>query len=78
MSGNIARVYKQGKLHVSAVVISCGLRHVWDKMLEREGLSKTVKVIGGGRIADGVVVTAAVKGALVTHIRNTHQMYVWR
>ncbi len=63
--------------HVRAVVVSCGLRRVWEKVLEREGLSKTVKVIGGGRIADGFVVTAAVKGALVARLRDVHQMYVW-
>jgi len=40
--------------HVSAVIVTCGLRRVWDKVLEREGLSKTVKVIGGGRIVDGI------------------------
>ncbi len=63
--------------HVSAVIFSCGLRLVWDKILEREGLSKTVKVIGGGRIADGVVVTAAVKAALVDRLRNFYQVYTW-
>jgi uracil phosphoribosyltransferase/phosphoserine phosphatase len=62
--------------HVGAVVVSCGLRRIWDKVLEREGLSKTVKVIGGGRIADGFVVTAAVKAALVSRLRDA-QMYVW-
>ena len=46
-------------------------------MLEREDLSKTVKVIGGGRIADGIVVTAMVKAALVARLRDTRQMYVW-
>lgn len=63
--------------HVVAVIISCGLRRVWEKVLEREGLSKKVKVIGGGRIADGFVVTATIKGALVDRLRNVHQMYVW-
>jgi len=63
--------------HVGAVIVSCGLRRVWDKVLEREGLSKTVKVIGGGRIADGFIVTAAVKAALVTRLRDVHNMYVW-
>ncbi|OCK85219.1 hypothetical protein K432DRAFT_400421 [Lepidopterella palustris CBS 459.81] len=63
--------------HVGAVVVSCGLRRVWEKVLEREGLSKTVKVVGGGRIADGFVVTAAVKAALVARSRDTHKMYVW-
>jgi uracil phosphoribosyltransferase/adenylate kinase/phosphoserine phosphatase len=63
--------------HVAAVVMTCGLRCVWDKVLRRKGLSQKVKVIGGGRIADRVVVTAEVKGALVARLRNTHQMYVW-
>jgi uracil phosphoribosyltransferase/phosphoserine phosphatase/adenylate kinase len=63
--------------HVSAVIVTCGLRRVWDKVLEREGLSKTVKVIGGGRIADGFVVTAVVKAAMVARLRDIHHMYVW-
>lgn len=65
------------KEHISAVIVSCGVRLVWEKVLEREGLSKKVKVIGGGRIADGFIVTAAVKAALVTRLRESHQMYVW-
>lgn len=63
--------------HVGAVIVSCGLRLVWDKILDREGLSNTVKVIGGGRIADGFVVTAAVKAALVDRLRDLYGMYVW-
>jgi phosphoserine phosphatase len=63
--------------HVSTVIVTCGLRRVWDKVLEREGLSKTVKVIGGGRIADGFVVTAVVKAAMVARLRDIHHMYVW-
>ena len=63
--------------HVRAVVITSGLRRVWDKVLEREGLSAKVKVVGGGRLADGFVVTETVKGAMVDHLRRTHQIYVW-
>lgn len=63
--------------HVGAVVVTCGLRRVWDKVLERERLSEKVKVIGGGRIADGFVVSAAVKGALVARLREVHHMRVW-
>ncbi|KAI1736867.1 uracil phosphoribosyltransferase-domain-containing protein [Xylaria scruposa] len=62
--------------HVGAVVVTCGLRAVWEKVLEAEGLSKTVKVIGGGRIADGFVVTAEVKANIISHLRNVHHMYV--
>ncbi|KAF2137765.1 uncharacterized protein K452DRAFT_291344 [Aplosporella prunicola CBS 121167] len=65
------------KNHVGAVVVTCGLRRVWEIVLEREGLSKTVTVIGGGRISDGFVVTAAVKAALVTRLRIAHQVYIW-
>ena len=46
-------------------------------MLEREGLSEKVKVIDGGRIADGFVVSLAVKGALITRLREAHGIYVW-
>jgi uracil phosphoribosyltransferase len=63
--------------HVRAVIVTCGLRRVWEKVLEREGLSKAVTVIGGGRISDGFIVTAAVKAALVARLRDAHQMYVW-
>lgn len=63
--------------HVGAVIVSCGLRLVWEKILEREGLSSAVKVIGGGRIADGFVVTAEVKAALVDRLRDLYGMYVW-
>lgn len=63
--------------HVSAIVFSCGLRRVWEKVLEREGLSKTVKFLGGERIADGFFVAAAVKAALVARLRDVHHMYVW-
>ena len=63
--------------HIGALVVTCGLRRVWEKVLEREGLSEKVKVIGGGRMADNFVISAAVKGALVTRLREVHQMYVW-
>lgn len=63
--------------HVGAVIVTCGLRRVWDIVLEREGLSQTVKVIGGGRITDSFIVTASVKAALVAHLQEAHQMYVW-
>ena len=65
-----------GEDHITAIIITCGLRHVWNKILAKEGLSEKVKVIGGGRIADGFVVTASVKAALVSRIRVMHHMYV--
>jgi hypothetical protein len=65
------------KEHVGAVVVTCELHRIWDKVLEREGLSKTVEVVGGGRIADDFIVTAAVKASLVARLQDAYQMYVW-
>lgn len=63
--------------HVRAVVVTAGLHHVWEKVLTREGLSASVKVIGGGRFADQFVVTPEVKGELVVSLQNDHQKYMW-
>ena len=63
--------------HVRAFVVTSGLRPVWEKVLEREGLSNSVKVIGGGRITDGVVVTAAVKANLASRLKIVYKMNVW-
>lgn len=63
--------------HVGEVVVTCGPRHIWNKILEKEGLSQKVQVVGGGRVSDGFVVTPAVKGALVARLRDVHQLYVW-
>ncbi|KAK4173374.1 uracil phosphoribosyltransferase-domain-containing protein [Triangularia setosa] len=65
------------KRHISAVVVTCGLRRVWEIVLENHGLMGTVKIIGGGRISDGLVVTAEVKASLVERLRKTHGFYVW-
>ncbi|KAI3338761.1 uracil phosphoribosyltransferase-domain-containing protein [Ustulina deusta] len=62
--------------HVGALVMTCGLRRVWEKILETKGLSGMVKVIGGGRITDGFVVTAEVKAGLVSRLRDVHHLYV--
>ena len=63
--------------HIGAVIVTCGLRQVWEIVLERNGLSQAVKVIGGGRVTDGFVVTDVVKAALVTRLKDVHQVYVW-
>ena len=63
--------------HIGAVVVTSGLRRAWLKVLEREGLSEKVEVIGGGRIEDRFVVSGEVKGALVAHLQEVHNLYVW-
>ncbi|SPJ78848.1 related to 2-3-cyclic-nucleotide 3-phosphodiesterase [Fusarium torulosum] len=63
--------------HVGAIVVTCGIALVWTKVLERYGLSDAVKVIGGGRISNGFVVTASVKASVVSHLQDIAHLYVW-
>ncbi|KAK5310822.1 hypothetical protein LTR70_009212 [Exophiala xenobiotica] len=60
---------------IDAMVITCGPRRIWEKVLQREGLS--VHVIGGGRISDGFVVTADIKATLVERMQTRHKKKVW-
>ncbi|CAJ2507206.1 Uu.00g083920.m01.CDS01 [Anthostomella pinea] len=53
--------------HVRAVIVTCGVRRIWKKVLKNSGL--TVPVIGGGRISDGYVVTAGVKAGVVSKLQ---------
>ena len=64
---------------VGAVIVTCGLHRIWDKVLQRVGLSDSVKVIGAGFIADddACVITTAVKAAMVTALQETHHKFVW-
>ncbi|KAF2683119.1 hypothetical protein K458DRAFT_390388 [Lentithecium fluviatile CBS 122367] len=50
--------------HAGVAIATCGLRRVWEIVLEREGISQ-IAVIGGGRLSDGFVVTGSLKGHLV-------------
>ncbi|KAF9050827.1 hypothetical protein BDZ89DRAFT_1032876 [Hymenopellis radicata] len=54
---------------IRAVVISCGLRSIWEKILSNAGLSETVK--------DGFVVTGEVKRDLVAHMKQAYGLFVW-
>lgn len=64
--------------HVGALVVTCGLRRVWEKVLEREGFAGKVTVIGGGRLSsDGLVVTPQTKMAIVQHLQDKFHLNVW-
>ncbi|KAK3614258.1 hypothetical protein LTR56_027371 [Elasticomyces elasticus] len=62
--------------HVGMVILTCGLRLVWDKVLEKAGLSKAVPVIGGGRSTDGYVATPGTKADLVARLKDHHGLRV--
>lgn len=62
------------KKHLLAVVITSGLRLVWEKILVKEGLSDSVRVIGGGRLTDNLIITPDVKASLVTRLQDVHKL----
>lgn len=66
-----------GQTRIRAVVLTCGIRKVWEKVLEKENLSNTVPIIGGGRLSDGLVMTPELKKKLVMHVRSTSNACVW-
>ncbi|KAM0438703.1 hypothetical protein ACHAPT_001460 [Fusarium lateritium] len=63
--------------HIFAVVVTCGLARVWRKVLEREGLSSKVMVLGGGRISEGFAISPTIKADIVRQLRNVWDLYVW-
>lgn len=63
--------------HVGAVIVTCGLAYVWERILQNANLADKVKVIGGCRFSEGYVVTPEVKGAVVSRLREKHGLYVW-
>lgn len=64
--------------HAGVVIVTCGLRLIWDKVLQKAGLADKVKVIGAGRVSDpqAIVVTAEVKAAIVRRLREKHHLHV--
>lgn len=65
------------KQHIKVIVVTSGLRQVWANVLKNEGLSDTVDLIGGGRLADRFVVTAKVKQAIVKRVHEARNARVW-
>ncbi|KAF7328588.1 Uracil phosphoribosyltransferase [Mycena sanguinolenta] len=74
----ISLLQSAAERRVGAVVITCGLRLIWERILCAAGLEKSVKVVGAGCIHDerAVVVTARIKRELVVRLRDVHETFV--
>lgn len=59
--------------HVCAIVVTCGLRSIWEKV--SNGVSEKVQIIGSE--IDGIIVTPDLKGALVDRLKIVHSKFVW-
>jgi hypothetical protein len=58
---------------LGAILVNCGLRRIWEIVLEHYNLQNTVEIITGGRIANRLVVTARTKATIVSHLHNHHR-----
>ncbi|KAL2697592.1 hypothetical protein AAEP93_011496 [Penicillium crustosum] len=62
--------------YVQAVAVTCGIRSAREKVLERKGLSLTVKVIGDGWLRNGLLVTHSLKAELVSHLYTVQGLHI--
>lgn len=58
------------------VIVTCGLRPVWEIFLESLGLRQKITVIGASRLSDGYLVTPKTKQDIVSRLKTQHKMYV--
>lgn len=64
--------------HLKAIIVTCGLKKTWEKVLQLAKLDDAVQVIRGGRLRDGYVVDEAVKAHLVSPSKQELSIsYVW-
>lgn len=63
--------------HIRAVVVTCGIKRVWEVVMQRVRSSAHVEIIGGGRISDDFVVTPGVKAAIVERLRKHYGVQVY-
>ena len=62
---------------IGVAVLTCGVSRIWSLVLEREGLSDTVRVIGSGRLENKFIVTPQDKYEVVTRLQQKYNLYVW-
>ncbi|KAJ9607032.1 hypothetical protein H2200_008104 [Cladophialophora chaetospira] len=61
---------------VMAMVVTCGLRLVWEKVLHRYGLLSTTRIIGSGPLTGTQVITGQVKARLVARLQKKYNLRV--
>ncbi len=63
--------------HIRVFVLTCGIRRVWQTVMEKAGFGHIIRVIGGGRIADEIVMTPKIKAEIVLMLQKQAGVYVW-
>nr|KAK5432369.1 hypothetical protein LTR18_011126 [Exophiala xenobiotica] len=57
-------------------VVTCGLRFVWKKVLERYCLLDSVKILGSGPLTGAHVITPQIEARLVAHLQRRYDLQV--
>ncbi|OJJ77022.1 hypothetical protein ASPBRDRAFT_190361 [Aspergillus brasiliensis CBS 101740] len=63
--------------HIRIILVTSGPRLLWERILAREGLSRSVWVIGSDPISVDYVVTPSVKENLMKRLAEVHNLHVW-
>jgi phosphoserine phosphatase len=61
---------------VGVVIVTCGIKLIWEKVLEKLNLSETVPIIGNGLLSDGYVVTPKAKADIAARLKSHYKLYV--
>lgn len=69
--------YAENLTFVRVLVVTCGIKRIWENVLRRDRPSAHVTVIGGGRVSDGLVVTPDLKANIVRRLRWRYRMQVY-
>jgi len=61
---------------VGVLIVTCGLKPIWENVLAALNLSATVPIIGNGLLSNGYVVTPKTKADIVDRLQHHHKLYV--
>lgn len=68
--------------HVGVVLVTCGLKLLWEGVLKKAGLAEKVTLLGGERTdcklaGKNYVITPELKANIVDRLKVHHGLYVW-
>lgn len=61
---------------IGVVIVTSGIRRVWEKVLAKLDLTYAIPIIGSGRLSDGYVVTPKTKSDIVARLQKHHNLFV--
>lgn len=61
---------------IGVVIVTCGLKPIWEKVIANLNLGNTVPIIGNGLLSNGYVVTPKAKADIVARLKHHHKLHV--